>query len=1001
MRPPATGVARNPLRGVEHMQAVEVGKSLLQIQRETIPNPSGLLVCKLNGEIVLRLTDTQRREVEELRRAGAGGVADLRHRELAERADNWANIRASYGDVIEWHDEPANREQARLALQVVVTLVATYFTANPVAGYAIGNAVAGVFDLVAPPRQPTSPSAEGVYSTSLSGNAARLDEPIPKCCGRVKVTPPYACLPYPRYVSSDPEDPNHNCDQYVYALLVVGVGNHEIEKAFIGRTPISHFQDVTTSDYLAPGVQPSIVKANTLISPEVSSSELDSKMTGPDDLVFQARYVGPIAGCRPGDTFTNFTIHVGADQGLGKTASGGDSESRTAQWQVEEGEIDDFGRPTSEPQIIASESRTDDTNTPQRWTSDYVKPAGTRGQARLVRTDLKGTQSNIRDGIQWIGYQVELDRPATLNAATAHYEIVMRSSDQLSAYSQRDFSLIVRGLCRTLDSGLAWQAEEFTRNPAWWLADLLTSTTWGMGLPDSRIDLQSIYDLAQTCDARQDHFDHCFASRIDAWEAAQLIARAARARVFHRNGLISVARDEIVDLPVAAFTPRNTVKGSMAMETRLPGREQADGILVQYLDLTSWDVQTIECPAPGRKPSGQWGTRAPLTEYESDLPDMENPVVRFYPGITGPTHVEREGLYDAADMAIRTTIATCSVEMEGAVIAYLDPVRWMPEYPGYGQSGDVAFWDSETLVMGLTEPPRWADGPLYLTLRRDDGTLTTPVEVSQGPEANDVILPAAPDFDLVLDAGSRERPQFLLGNLTTGDEIAKLAHRGDGGKQDGAQLFDLAFVVDDDRVHEADVHLLPGPGDIQDPIDSGTDYPDEGGGGFATLVRLGAHNIRATNIGIPDADNRGGLARYDLFGDGTAGYYAENGSDTPTSIDEALFPGEWLNTAPVDPSVAAMYEVYVDDFNPPQTASYVAAGAVFTGTLGSWLPLDADHNWSLEADGAVCDALFGAESITVALRVQIRRGTLVLATRTISLAIFFAATSGGGEGGGD
>jgi hypothetical protein len=329
-------------------------------------------------------------------------------------------------------------------------------------------------------------------------------------------------------------------------------------------------------------------------------------------------------------------------------------------------------------------------------------------------------------------------------------------------------------------------------------------------------------------------------------------------------------------------------------------------------------------------------------------------------------------------MTIRTTVATCQVEMEGSVISYLDPVRWMPEFPGYGQSGDVAFWDEDGLVLGLTETPRWEEGPLYLTLRRDDGSLTDPVEVFPGPEANDVLLPTSPDFDMVLDGGNRERPQFLLGNLARSDEIAKLAGRSGSKTQDGNTIFDLAFIVDDDRVHEADNHLLPGPGDIQDPIDDGLDYPAEGGGGFATLVRLQNHSIVSENQAIVF---EGGISEFRLYNDGRASEYIER-SIVPMT-EENFYPGEWLNTAPVDPAVAAVYDVFVEDIYPSQTATFVSEGAIFTGTLGSWLPLSADYSWSWDVNAP---GPYSQPVVFVALRVSIRKDGLILRTSTIVLA---------------
>lgn len=977
IRGPVMGISRNPMEGVRKTVPVEPGRTLLELA----PKPEGLMLCILNGQVVSRLTDAQRR---------AARLDPSLMPALAHQADNWATIRVDGVDVLIWQDNlPQNREVVRVALQVVSIIISYYFPAAAPWLAALNVA----FNVLVPPKAPRQPDpADSIYSSSLTGNVPRLNDPIPKVCGRIKFNPVFACLPYQRFEPSDLLDPDHDRDQFSYSLFCIGIDESVIEKALIAKTSINHFQDIRVNAPLAPGEQPSLVKANTVTATEVSSSELASKEV---DSVFEARYVGGFSVCRPGDRVVAISYDIGFDQGLGKTAADGDSESRTGEWQAEQREIDDYGRPVGEWEIIDTGSVTDDTNTPQRVTRDVTEAAPIRPEMRMVRTDLKGHTANIRDGMQWIGLRAELERAAPLSAAAQHYEVVMRGSDQLSQQSARDFAVIARGLVRTWTEADGWSADrEESRNPGWWALDFLREAKfdevgprWGLNEPDSRIDIASFVALSVTADRRQDRFDFLFNDRLEGWEGLVMICRTARARPFRRNGVISVARDELVEACVRAFTPRNTVEGTLQIEVGLPRREQPDGVIAQFLSNVTWVVESIECASPGYAPSGQWGTLSPLTDYDSSLPEMENPIVIFYAGITGRTHAEREGLYDAADLVYRRTRAACTVEMEGAVVAFMDPCLLLPEYPGYGQSGDVTFWDADTLTLTLSEPPDWSVGTLYITLRKDDGSLTEAVEVSPGSGPNDVVLPAAPSFALVLDAADRERPTYLLGHPVTGHEVAKVVNRASGGKSDeGAQLFDLSFVIDDDRVHTADNHLLPGPGDIQDPVDDGTDY-DDSGGALAVLVRMRDVGISGGNQGIPDDTHRGGLARFILRNDGHAAWYAESDADGSPNAT-ADFAGMWLN-ATVDPLVAATYEVYMEQI--PGSETYVAAGAVLTGTFDTWLPMSTDYQWDWSADDAVSAALFGPESVTMVLRLKIRKigTTLILSTSGVVLTVRF------------
>ncbi|MEO7133356.1 MAG: hypothetical protein ABI024_03970, partial [Vicinamibacterales bacterium] len=336
-----------------------------------------------------------------------------------------------------------------------------------------------------------------------------------------------------------------------------------------------------------------------------------------------------------------------------------------------------------------------------------------------------------------------------------------------------------------------------------------------------------------------------------------------------------------------------------------------------------------------------------------DVVSMTNPVRRRLVGITGPKHAEREGLFLAADLAIRTRTVKCSTEMQGMLPAFMSPVRWMPDLVSYGQAGDVAFWDDATLTMGLSEPPVFGASNV-LVLVRDDGTLTDPVEVLPGPTEWDVVLPAAPDFSLIVDSGTRERPKFLFGPTAAYAELVKIARIGDGGKGQGsdgvpgAQLFDIEAVIDDERVHAADNHLLPGPGEIQDPVNVAADMDEDGNTGVvieapgqAPVVNLEAEAFGA-RAGITDLAFAEGT--YRLLSDG----HAEQTNNSPAFGAETFsYPGKWMLYGTIEPAVAALYEVKFslatgyDAFSPR-----VPTGDV----LDTWLNLGTDRTLTLRID---------------------------------------------------
>jgi len=976
LRPPAVGVARNPLLTLAEadMRIAPAGATVYELRP---PNVKGPLRCYLNGESLFPVTDRQIAYHARLMRAGRHDEARAYLRRAAKRALNWKRTTVRVGDTLVWHEVTQGRTLLQ-ALIVVAAIVYGVYTDDWAGAFKYASWALVAVNVFLPPAVPSigaPDTGKDIFNVNLAGNQARLDQPIWRNCGLTKITPPFAAIPYYEYVDTDGD--NLDNDQILHVVYAVGVGKQDILRMFIGRTPIEHYDDVTVRNYLPPGTQPTRVLCNVVTSTEVSGVELES-----------GQYTGGYVACRPDQRCAQFGVDIAATQGLG-TATG---DAVTVAWRVEVREIDRFGRPTSVWRIVGTESRNASTNTPQRWSNKYPITTAARIEVRVVRTDLKDTSPGTRSALQWIGLRGYLDQPAPLNANTAHYELVIRASEQLSGQSQTDVSMIVQGYTRTWNPSTGWSATlgdyanyTATRNPAWWIAELWADPVWGEGLPDDRMDLQGLYDFAQICATRQDRFDFTFTTSMNAWDAAQLIARAGRARCFRRFGVNTLVRDQAVTLPITAFTHRNTVPGSMTLTEKLPVRESADGYVIEYTSNVTWDIDTIECPCPGYSVSDPADPR-----YNPALPAMSAPIYLKLEGIKGATHAQREGLYEAAVMLWRNRMVSCKTEMQGVIPCYGDPVRWMPEIAGYGQTGDVVGWDADALTMTLTEPADFSLGDTYLSLIRDDGSITTPVLVTPGPDEHQVRLPVEPDFALMLHGAQRERPKFLLGTLADADELVKVTAITDGGKgeaedgQAGAQLFDIAAVVDDPRVHTVDVHLLPGPGDDQDPIGA---YGDEGGGpGSLYLVNLNPHDIISYNTGAYPT-----LATFRLVNNGIA---QQDGiiAGIPN------FPTEWMYYGAIETSIAALYEVratfigrtWIGTPDGDPTSIPIMSGG---DALDTWLNLGTTREWSVSLD-PTAGTLVGVYGTTTQVRYEIRSiaDGLVQGSATVTFVCQFLAS---------
>lgn len=924
----------------------------------------------LSATLVVRTNPLPGVPGERMRVRAGGLIRDLvpDHRQpwvcvvdgLPLRRDYWLQRRVGPGEVIELHlVVQGGREGSRTVLMVVAAVaaawVAPYLTGawGPLAGFSTSAVSAGLtlaanalINVLIPASVPafgSAPTTSTTYNVSLAGNQAKLGQPIPVVYGRMQVFPDFAAQPYLEYDAAiKPEG-----EQYYYALMCIGHGRFSVEAVNIDDTSIDHFQDVQYR-ILAPGEAPELVNPAVVTALEVAGQEMQS-----------GQFVGAFAACGPKRRAEAIGIDIVFPRGLGVSNNNGSVSNRTVSWRVEVREVNDFGRSTSPWSILAAESLTLNIAGQVRRSYRYELASSARVEVRVVRTDIKSNDVRVLNDVVWAGLRAYLDAEAPLAATATHLEVKVRASEQLSGMSQRRISAIVHRLVRTWHPDTGWGAEVASRSIAWALADKWTNDVYGDGLPDDRIDLQALYELDRVWAARQDRLDIVFDTRVDSASADQAMASCGRATVFHRHGVRTIVRDQRQDLPVTAYTSRNMLPGSARIDYVQATEITADGVIVEYFDNRSWDWEDVECPAPG-------------------VVSMVKPVRLRLPGITGRTHAEREGLYQAAVNVYRRRFATWQTEMQGIFATFGAPVLFSPALQADNQSGDVAAWDADTRTMGLTEPVVFGDADVYIRLLRDDGGVTDPIRVTPGPTQWDVVLDTAPPIHVVIDDAVRERTKYVLGTLTQVRQLVRmLGVRPQGRNEEGAPIYELGGVIEDDRVHDVDAHLLPGPGDIQDPVDPGED--DDGGGSIILI------NITDQQIGFGSSSGGGPSEisiRYALRNDGRA--YKD------TSLTSRQYiSGQWSFPQPIEPEQAGQFEVRATLLGQFLTPGSLGSAGFTGGSFDVWEPLSTDRYW----DWAASLSEFEVASANILIEIRDASTELVQDSATIN---FSFSTSGFG-----
>ncbi len=676
--------------------------------------------------------------------------------------------------------------------------------------------------------QTESPSP--TYNINLGGNSARIGQPIPVPYGRHILIPDFAAQSYSTF---DDEG-----TQFYHALFCLGQMNRfTLESIMIDDTELSHFEEVQTQL-----VGPNYPGALSLVHHAVvNAAEVASQ-----DMLF-GEYVGPFASSGPGTIAMSISLDMLWPKGLYLANNEGVLLEKTTQWLVEARQISGSGAAIGDWFPLGVEELTAADNKPIRRSYDY--PLGTPGryEVRVSRQDVR--DDNIRAGhdMQWLGMRTYMsaDTPMEKEPSATFLALRMRATSQLSGLTQRRISLVITRWLRSWNPTTGWGPAAETRSIAWALADVATNTDYGAKLPDTRIDLQTLYELDQEWAERGDTFNGVFDKRITVWAALTTIARAGRARPIMRGNVITFVRDSQQELPVALFNMRNIKRGSFSMEYNMLSDDESDGLLLTYFNEDTWSEDTVVVLIAND------GTFR-VVDRTDDQP--VSPANMAIMGVTTREQAEREALYIVADHVYRRNAVAFTTEMEGYLPAYGDLVAVSHDLTGWGVSGDVEAWDEDTQQARLTEQPNWTVGDHYAVLTGPQGDLYGPYRVQPGTAERTIVFVEEPDPLVDIYTGTeRERTRFAVGPASAYAKLCKIV--AITPKPD--HTVELRVVVEDNRVHAADGGATGG-----------------GGGGTSRLGRYAPDDCPAYDAASDDQLNNFGFFSNDA---GTVGAAADAG----------------------------------------------------------------------------------------------------------------------------
>lgn len=613
-----------------------------------------------------------------------------------------------------------------------------------------------------------------IYGWGRTINSARPLQTVPVAYGRRKRTLDYATAPWNSFEGQN---------EYRHVVLSLGEGRHQVEQLLIDDTVLWTAEDGVSPGftgvevaYHEPGATITDFPLNVQTSSEVSGQELQF-----------GTWTGGFIVNAAGTETTQIALDFVFPSGLYALNDEGRMTPRALAVAAEYQPVDESGEATGDWAPLMSQTLILAVPTPIRFSRTTDVPAG-RYAVRAWRAPAKIPDPKIVDQVNWYGLRAVITGPQSFPGATM--TVRAKATNQLSNEALSQLSVISTRILPVW-TGTEWE-DQPTRLPAWAALDMATNATYGGGRSLSKVDLQAFVDLAALNAARGETYDDEFTDGQACLDVLDTILASARARTRWLGDLLSLTREDWAPMPDMLLTDGEIVRDSLSLKYELMPASGPDGVVVEYIDETTWKIATVTAPRGA----------SPLR------PDR-----RRVSGV-----VQRENAQLLCDHLWRTlnkrrVKVRFSTEHDGRLLAIGSSIAVQSSLPQrWGRAGEVVRRRGDSLV--LSPAPAWGEGQHYIKVRTRTGGQWGPVKCARG-ESDGVAVLDAPDLAGVeavqgpLDAALARAAgaagaSFALGEGTDWQARCRVI----GGVPRGEQVA-LECWLDDPSVYEEDDTEVP------------------------------------------------------------------------------------------------------------------------------------------------------------------------------------------------
>ena len=635
--------------------------------------------------------------------------------------------------------------------------------------------------------------AESAYSLTNNQNVFQLGSPFPEQFGRFICFPVLAQCTYTMFADNDGDDMAggdgfdflvdelydvsfgntsqvYNAPQYLFFLGIIGVGDYDVEGAYIDETPIDDYEDCEYN-VLAPGESPQFVTKLCWVSREITGQEL-----GVDWLTVVANPAGSAAVQVSFDIVFPGGMAYFDDEG-GVQAIGTYVYAEVRQVDSAGDAIGDWEELMQEYFIAASVSSI-------RVTRTFSVPSGAgRYEFRIRRN---------RDTIESSRVSDLCTITALKTFGTGHpdygdvtmLECCLRASEQIQGDAASRINVVATRKLYPLEDDGFGSAKEATSSIVDAAAYIVTSDNGGMQA-DSILDSSSLKYLRDVYRARGDEFNYRFTSRVSVMEACAKAAQCGRAVPYVPGGRFKLIRDAQQVGPSQLFTEDDYTEGSLSITHVIRTDDSPTCVQVYYTDSDTWQAESVYCYDVG-------GSTLKPAELRLE-------------GCTSREQAWREGIYRYKDDELNRSIITFRTGLKGhipqpgrLVVASVIDCNW-------GQTGRIAAIDGDDIW--LTEPVAFGDpdgdgvyaGRMYVS--NPSGGSPSLVTVYATDESHHVTGALSADTANTVENDGEEASRFWFGPLDEEKLLMRVARIKPAGVNDieiqGSTIDNEVYTAED------------------------------------------------------------------------------------------------------------------------------------------------------------------------------------------------------------